>query len=1207
LAKVRVYELAKEFGVESKVVMDEIKGMGVFVRSAASTIEAPVVRQLKERFASAPADTIRPDTIRKAIVRGELSQAGRLMEALRGTNRESWAPLQAEIGELLGGLRDAPGGAAVRRIEWLTGLWAATSTSASDSGFQVASAGGTLPQASAVKDGSQSRSAGLQRPGSARPEVLGRELEDGFAGLLATLVDLSDTDRARIRQQASGTQFGHDLEFDVSSRTGAVRCHIECKNISGRITLYDIAPKLLQQLVYWENKELDYFIVIAPRAASGNELSRLVQDCNDGRKLPFQVLLWSADEGVQELIRLAPGLYRSLYGVPAPELAAESAADIARRWRHKLKPTVRIPDSWQRYLKSPDLHQVYGEADFEDVRSDAIALGVLTDSGVLLPDSLHDNVREWLTERPGKTLLLLAEFGDGKSFFGYELGLRLAAEFADDPAHGWAVLRIPLRLLRDDAQPSSLLKRRLDKIGVSPADWAEVSRTHPQLIILDGFDEMSAKLDPGTLATNVEVLARCVEYFSGQGTAKVLISSRTHFFEHLADYEQFLQDLNNPRILRIAPIPLRDRLAHLEAFAAKKGLEAKVAALQKLYDPIGMAAKPLLLQMIKTTLPNLPKGHFSVEALYQRYAEDSLRRKVPDLQPAHRLDEDKLIRNLMLILEELAVRLHLSRSDYVNLRDFDTGRREDIAEILWAMSGAAPAGARGADTPDARSRVGVRSLLKPVAGADSERWPVDFFHRSMREFFVARALARAVATDIGKAEELLARVPLQPEIVEFARLLMCQAGALDVTASPEIFALKLTRLAKSAILPMYRDQYLGGNALTLLLALNGKLPRIDWSGLALDYSDLSGANLDGLCFRGSSLRSVSLDNTSLVGTDLREADLTGVQLEQTTPVIALTFDADTNTAYAAYGDRSIRRWSFGVGGRTSCVTVTELDFRPTALDLSPFGDLLVKGAPNVVVLSALGTEEAWRVVSRFRTNATGENFGVSGNYLILHAEDKSGGPLCRRYDPVTRRTVGMLPGSTDHRVFVLDDEKTLTADKAGLTLWVGARMAARSFSLRGLVSLDCRRLTDDRALVATGHEDGTVSLWKLDSLRSQPELTSLWQRHAHAGSVTDVRLSGMFVLSGGMDRTICLFTLTDNWSAGEPLRLHRTLECAGMKIDGIRGPREKALLQALLDTAPTAQRRAEPPRAPRIPTPAEIFGAPRNRLRPGDTAGGQSS
>jgi hypothetical protein len=49
-AKVRVYELAKEFGVESKAVMARLQGMGEFIRSSASTVPSEAVRQLREEF-----------------------------------------------------------------------------------------------------------------------------------------------------------------------------------------------------------------------------------------------------------------------------------------------------------------------------------------------------------------------------------------------------------------------------------------------------------------------------------------------------------------------------------------------------------------------------------------------------------------------------------------------------------------------------------------------------------------------------------------------------------------------------------------------------------------------------------------------------------------------------------------------------------------------------------------------------------------------------------------------------------------------------------------------------------------------------------------------------------------------------------------------------------------------------------------------------
>src|SRR5262245_55907388 len=50
--KARVHELAKELGVESKNVLAKLKEMGEFVKSASSTVEAPVARRLKEAFAA---------------------------------------------------------------------------------------------------------------------------------------------------------------------------------------------------------------------------------------------------------------------------------------------------------------------------------------------------------------------------------------------------------------------------------------------------------------------------------------------------------------------------------------------------------------------------------------------------------------------------------------------------------------------------------------------------------------------------------------------------------------------------------------------------------------------------------------------------------------------------------------------------------------------------------------------------------------------------------------------------------------------------------------------------------------------------------------------------------------------------------------------------------------------------------------------------
>ncbi|MFI6210766.1 translation initiation factor IF-2 [Nocardia brasiliensis] len=50
--KARVHELAKELGVTSKELLATLKEQGEFVKSASSTVEAPVARRLRESFAS---------------------------------------------------------------------------------------------------------------------------------------------------------------------------------------------------------------------------------------------------------------------------------------------------------------------------------------------------------------------------------------------------------------------------------------------------------------------------------------------------------------------------------------------------------------------------------------------------------------------------------------------------------------------------------------------------------------------------------------------------------------------------------------------------------------------------------------------------------------------------------------------------------------------------------------------------------------------------------------------------------------------------------------------------------------------------------------------------------------------------------------------------------------------------------------------------
>jgi len=100
VSKVRVHELAKQLGMESKVVLAKLQEMGEFVRSASSTVEAPVVRKLIAMYPDAkPVEETKP--VKKAAAKK--SAAKKTAEV----NPELAAELAAELGVDLEALKAA--------------------------------------------------------------------------------------------------------------------------------------------------------------------------------------------------------------------------------------------------------------------------------------------------------------------------------------------------------------------------------------------------------------------------------------------------------------------------------------------------------------------------------------------------------------------------------------------------------------------------------------------------------------------------------------------------------------------------------------------------------------------------------------------------------------------------------------------------------------------------------------------------------------------------------------------------------------------------------------------------------------------------------------------------------------------------------------------------------------------------------------------
>jgi hypothetical protein len=564
--------------------------------------------------------------------------------------------------------------------------------------------------------------------------------------------------------------------------------------------------------------------------------------------------------------------------------------------------------------------------------------------------------------------------------------------------------------------------------------------------------------------------------------------------------------------------------------------------------------------MIRETLTELPHDNFSELILYDTYIRKSLRRKIEFLEDDQlTLTHDDLIKNLLEILEDIAVQLQQANQSYIYLRDLPVTSRMYMAELLWKSrdetSARASFDAKAGD--DATGRVGIRSLLKAVPAPDTDRWPVDFFHRSMREYFVACAIVRCLHVDQDRAQRILSAIPLLPEITHFASKMLQE----EATEAP---LRCLENFARSATTGL-DTVYLGGNAITLLYASRRELPLCDWSGLRLDHAQLQGADLRETRFVASSLRYANLDNANLEYADFTNADLEGVRLDETSQVLAVA-PFGTDRIFAAYGDRSIREWRLQPGAIWESKVVAVLDHSVERLHPTPNGRLVASGHSVLTVLDI--TAEDLEISSRFGTKSRFRS-PILGATSALFVEEL-GGTTTRIvwYDLTAERVY-------DHRDIdetviycaLLDERMYAVATENAIHIIARSsdgELCESSFTYHGVSCLDLR-YDRDGVLVAIGHYDGTVSIARAAAVGSNCEITRLWQHRLHSGTVTSLIFGESDqMISGSADRTVCVIPVMDTLvTSAEPQiqRLHLTLRCRNVKFAGVRTEREQEKLR----------------------------------------------
>ncbi|MFE7873940.1 NACHT domain-containing protein [Micromonospora humida] len=141
-------------------------------------------------------------------------------------------------------------------------------------------------------------------------------------------------------------------------------------------------------------------------------------------------------------------------------------------------------------------------------------------------------VRQWLDDSDADHLSVLGEFGAGKSWFSLHLAWRMgrawsAARGAGQPERPRLPLLVPLRDYASVSDVEAVAAKFFadHNIPMTTELFRYLNRTGRLLLILEGFDEMAARVDRHAMAFNFEQLAKIAVPGS-----KVLLTSRTEYF-----------------------------------------------------------------------------------------------------------------------------------------------------------------------------------------------------------------------------------------------------------------------------------------------------------------------------------------------------------------------------------------------------------------------------------------------------------------------------------------------------------------------------------------------------------------------------------------------------------------------------------------------------------------------------------------------------
>ncbi|GAA2408329.1 hypothetical protein GCM10010191_16050 [Actinomadura vinacea] len=706
----------------------------------------------------------------------------------------------------------------------------------------------------------------------------------------------------------------------------------------------------------------------------------------------------------------------------------------------------------------------------------------------------------------GRFLLLLGDFGRGKTFALRELARRIPAELP----HVIPIL-IELRALDKAHSVDGLVAAHLANHGEELIDlkaFHYMLRQGRIVLLFDGFDELVTRVTYDQAADHLDTLLQ-----AAQDKAKIVVASRTQHFKSQAQVLTALGEkvgvLPHRRVLGLEDFtPSQVRSYLVGRYGNEEAAEERLRALESIGELLGLTSNPRMLSFIA----DLPEER--LRAVAQARATVSPADLYEEILSSWLAYEAERVRStggpsgltaddMWKAVGTLALRLWESNEEYLRLAE--------LADVAGTLSDLADGRMSSHQVTHA---MGAGSLL-----VRTEDGLFGFIHGSVMEWLVARHIAAQFAE--GRTPGPLTHRALSQLTVDFlcdlADTRACQEWVAQVLADPaaddvaRANAIKITTRLRTPARTDLRGARLQGEDLSYR-----DLQEVDLTGADLTDAQLVGANLSRAVLRDASLAGARLDEARLTGADLRGADLSRARLAR-----ADLRDAElegsrwTRAALiaATLPDRIAHapelREAAIAPGRPIDIQVTpaaigvpygfhfQTSRLPQPLAYSPGGSVLAVGGEDggVIICDAV-TGTPLRTLQGHRDRAYAVAFDARGNMLATGAADGT----VRLWDLATGRSAHTLtvhPEGVWPVVVGPGPDPLIAAGAADGTIriWDSATGDLRH-ELAGHTAPVYTAVFDPGAsLMVTGDASGTLRVWDLTTGDLHRTLTG------HSGAV----------------------------------------------------------------------------------------------------------